>query len=86
MIRSTIALLFLSFLVGCYRQGPGVVLPYDHPANPYAQAAPPIAVQPIEGPDIEPVVPDVGEEGTRSAPAMQAPSPDRSPAPHQHHH
>jgi hypothetical protein len=54
MKRSAIALL-LFFLAGFHRQGPGVVLPYEHPANPYAHAAPPIAVPPIEGPDIEPV-------------------------------
>jgi hypothetical protein len=85
MIRSAIALLLFSFLVGCYRQGAGVVLPYDHPANPNAQAAPPIAVPPIEGPDTEPVAPDVGGEGIKPTPAMPPPSAEGSGAPHKHH-
>lgn len=83
MIRSAFALLFLSFLVGCYRQGDGLVVPYDHPANPHARPAPPIAVAPIEAPDIESVVPEVGEAVTKPAPKMEQPSPDDNAA---HHH
>ena len=84
MIRSAFALLLFSFLVGCYRQGDGIVVPYDHPANPYARPAPPIAVAPIEAPDIESVTPEVGETGAKPAPTMESPSPDGSAAP-QHH-
>jgi hypothetical protein len=72
-------------LVGCYRQGEGIVVPYDHPANPYARPAPPIAVAPIESPDIESVAPEVGEAGAKPAAKMEPPSPDDSAAP-QHHH
>jgi hypothetical protein len=86
MIRNAVALLLFIFLFGWHRQTPGVVLPYDHPANPHAQAAPPIVVPPIEGPDIEPVPPDVGMEGAKPAPAMQPPTPNDAAAPHQHHH
>lgn len=83
MIRSAIALLLFSFLVGCYRQGDGIVVPYDHPADPYARPAPPIAVAPIEAPDIESVAPEVGEAGAKSAPKMEPPSTDDA-APHHH--
>jgi len=85
MIRSAFVLLLFSFLAGCYRQGEGVVVPYDHPANPYAQPAPPIAVPPIETPDIESVAPAVGEAGARPAPKTELPSPGSSAAPQQHH-
>ncbi len=81
MIRSTFVLLLFSFLVGCYRQGNGVVVPYDHPANPYARPAPPIAV----APDVEAVAPQVGEAGAKPAPEKEPPSPGSSAAPHQHH-
>jgi len=84
MIRSAIVLLIFIFLFGWHRQGPGVVLPYDHPADPYAPATPPIEVPPIEGPDIEPVAPDVAGNGTKPAPATQAPAPDGG-APHKRH-
>jgi len=80
MIRSAIAFLLFSVLVGCHhRQDGAPVVPFNHPANPYAQAAPPIPVPPIQGPDAEAVVPDVGEAG--AAPASSAESP-----PQQHHH
>ena len=85
MIRSAFALLLFSLLVGCYRQGEAIVVPYDHPADPYARPAPPIAVAPIEAPDIESVAPQIDETGTKSAPKMETPSPDESAAPHQHH-
>lgn len=79
MIRSAIAFLLFSLLAGCYRQGDGIVVPFDHPVSPYAQPAPPIAVPPIQGPDAEAIVPDV--EGTGAVPASTTQSP-----PHQHHH
>lgn len=85
MRRSAIVLFTFIFLFGWHRPGPGVVLPYDHPANPYAQAAPPIEVPPIEGSDIGPVAPpELGPAGTKSAPAMQSPSPSGGAAPHEH--
>jgi hypothetical protein len=82
MIRSAFALLLFSLLVGCYRQGEGIVVPYDHPADPYARPAPPIAVAPIEAPDIESVAPEVGEMGAKPAPKKDSPG---GAAPHQHH-
>jgi len=84
MIRSAIALLLFSLLVGCYWQKAEVVLPYDHPANPYAQAAPQIAVPPIEGPSIEAVAPNVGGKNTKPTSAMPSPA-EGSGAVHQHH-
>lgn len=84
MIRSAFALLLFSFLVGCYRQGGGIVVPHDHPADPYARPAPPIAVAPIEVPDIESVAPEVGK-GAKPAPKMESPSSEDSAAPHHQH-
>lgn len=80
MIRSAVVFLLLSLLVGCRHSQDGeLVLPYNHPASPTAQSAPPIRVPPIQGPDPAPVVPDVGEVG--AVPASNAKS-----SPQQYHH
>jgi hypothetical protein len=79
MIRSAIAFILFSLLAGCHQGHDGeLVLPFNHPANPYAEAAPPITVPPVQGPDAEPVVPILGEPAATSAP-------EAGPPPHQHH-
>ena len=60
------------------------MVPYDPPADPYARPAPPIAVAPIEIPDIESVAPEVGK-GAKPAPKLEPPSLDDSAAPPHHH-
>lgn len=78
MIRSAIAFLLFSLLAGCHhRQDGELVVPFNHPASPDAQAAPPIKVPPIQGPDAEPVAPNLGEPAAASAPDTGSP-------PHQH--
>ncbi len=78
--------LLITFVVGgCFREEDAVVVPAEHPANPYAQPASAIRVPAITT-KIAPVTPDPAKE------APQSPSsPDKQQAPrhdgaHQHEH
>lgn len=82
MIRCAFALLLFSFLAGCHRQGDGIVVPFDHPASPYAQSAPPIEVPAIQG-SAEKVTPDLAGQAPASTQQPPAPSSGDGGA-HQH--
>lgn len=80
MIRRTAALMCLIVLTGWVEHQDDVLIPYNHPANPAARAAPPISVPRIQGPNVQEVIPDPArEEAKPSAPRPGAPM-------HQHQH
>lgn len=83
MIRRTAALMCLTVVTAWHawvEQQDQVLIPYDHPANPEARAAPPIRVPRIQGPNIQEVIPDPARQEAK-------PSTSRPGAPmHQHQH
>lgn len=63
MAQTTVVLMCAgSFLVG----GDAVVIPCDHPANPFAQSGPAIVVPRIKTLGVKSVRPDLAEEGAGS--------------------
>ncbi len=59
------ALLITVVAGGCFREEDAVVVPAEHPANPYAQSAPAIRVPAITT-KIAPVTPDPAKEAPQS--------------------
>ncbi len=86
MILRIVALLCLGTMTAWIDRRDGVVVPYNHPANPSARPAPPIPVPRIQAPNIEDVTPDVAREEAGS-PRQQQPSTPAAGAPaRQHQH
>jgi hypothetical protein len=85
-MRHLIAPLCLALLIVWVDGLDGVVIPYSHPANPYARSAPPIVVPRIQAPNVKDVTPEPAREDTRP-PRQQQPSHPGPAAPaHQHQH
>lgn len=84
MRRKTTCLLWLGLMTAWLAGRDGVMVPYNHPANPNARSAPPIVVPRIQAPNIEDVTPAPAGEEPRS-PQGQQPSSAGAPM-HQHQH
>ena len=86
MIGRTFALLCLGLLTAWADRPDGVVVPYNHPANPYARSAPPLVVPRILAPNVEDVTPEPAREESRPPREQQRSSPGAGAPAHQHQH
>lgn len=84
-MRRSAALGSALLLSAWVEQQDSVTVPRNHPANPYARSAPPIAIPRLRGPDIKEIIPDPAREQP-SSPRSSSPSPMGGGAPMQHHH
>lgn len=85
LLRCSAALAPALLLSAWVEQQEAVVVPHNHPANPHARPAPPIAIPRLRGPDIKEIIPDPARE-TPSSPQSSSPSPRGEGAPIQHQH
>lgn len=85
LLRGSAALAPALLLSAWVEQQDAVVVPRNHPANPHARSAPPIAIPRLRGPDIKEIIPDPALEPP-SSPQLSSPSPTGGGAPMQHQH
>ncbi|MBI5128892.1 MAG: hypothetical protein HZA66_05580 [Rhodopseudomonas palustris] len=85
LFRRSIALAHVLLLGAWVEQRDAVVVPYNHPANPHAPAAPPIAIPGMRGPELKEIIPDPAKE-TPSSPRSSGSSSSGDGARTQHQH
>ncbi len=82
-LRWATALLIPILLGGCLREDDAVVVPVEHPANPYAESAPAIRVPAIRA-QLTSVTPDLAREAPQSPAAAKEQQAPPSKGGHQH--